>query len=100
PGGVTQQMLDPDRLGALRIRKTREELCQGILVAELPLLHELTDGETREELAHAAHEKRRLERIRDLLVAVRIAIGLREHRLAIPRDDDRAGENIRIPHTL
>ena len=97
---MAQQMLDLDLLRALRIRKIREELRQGIVVAELPLLDELTDGEAREELVHAAQEKGRIDGVGDLLLAVRIAIGLREHRLAIPRDDDGPGENIRIAHTL
>jgi hypothetical protein len=95
PGGMAEQMLDPDRSGALRIRKIREETCQGILVAELPLLDELTDGEAGEDLVDAPQEKWRIEGVGDLPLAVRIAIGLREDRLATPRNDDCAGENIR-----
>ena len=59
--GVAQQMLDLDLLRALRIRKIREELRQGIVVTELPLLDELTDSEAGEQLVDAAEEKRRLD---------------------------------------
>jgi hypothetical protein len=69
-------MLDPDPLCALRIRIVGEELRQGIVVAELPPLDELADGEAGEELVDAAQEKGRGQRVRDLPLAVGEAVGL------------------------
>jgi hypothetical protein len=97
---MAQQMLDLDLLRALRIRKIGEELREGIVVAELSLLDELTDGEAREDLVDASQKKGRIEGVGDLLLALRIPIGLREHGLGLPRDDDHTREDIRIAHAL
>ena len=73
---MAQQMLDPDPAGALRIGIIGKELRQRIVVTELPLLDELADGEAGEQLVHAAQQKGRGQRVRDLLLAVGIAGGV------------------------
>ena len=64
------------------------------------LFDELADREAGEKLVHASQEEGRVDGVRDPLIAVRVAIGLREHRLAISRDDDGSGETIGIFQTL
>ncbi len=90
--GIRQQFTDRHLCCKLLVRIAGQILCQWIVESQLSRLHKLHCRYTGNHLVHGRNGKARLQRIGDVMFPVRLTIGFREDRLALPRDHHGPGK--------
>ena len=93
--GVRQQLVDRDLGGDLPVGVVGEVRAEGRRELDLAGLDQLQDRDRREHLVHRPDPKARLDRVRDLPLAVGEPVGLAEQHLAVLGDQHRAAEPVR-----